>query len=251
MKSAINSISRLEAFAAAAETCSPSVRTGTLLDYAKLLDSHFRVGHDRWEATVDHLKARGDFYGQMQTVDFVKTAGRFDFELLAVFDSPVCGHTMMLARAEDARIMLALIEKGAVFEVELHSWLDAPDHDGVTFEFKQFRDYFLDRAERTSQQSVRPMEYIGLALRLEQADNRRKPIYRWWSSGSGAEQTLSWHHNLFTRSEIEHMQFHGLPLETRHHAIRGKWRDIFDLDGERSYYLEVPEMEAALKALMP
>ncbi|MCS4090226.1 hypothetical protein [Rhizobium sp. BK176] len=242
--------SRLNALAAAAEIGSPSERTSTLLTYAGLLDGHFNSRHGRWDTTRDHLKARGDFYGRMPTVDFVKAAARFDFETVTVFDSTVCGHTLILARADDARIMLASIDSGFIVEVELHGWLDAADGEGVTFELKKFRD-FLGRMERMSQQSIRSMEYIGLALRLEQADNGRKPIHRWWSSGSGAEQALSWHHNLFTRSEIEYMQFNGRPLETRHQAIHGKWRDIFDLDGQRSHYFEVPEMEAALKALMP
>jgi hypothetical protein len=234
---------RLEALAAAAENCSPSARSGALLEYEKLLDSHFDA-----DATRDHLKARGDFYGRMPTVDFIKAAARHDFETLCVFRSHVCSHTLLLARAADARIMLASIESGSVVEVELHGWLDAADGDGVTFELKKFQAYYIPRA---SEQSIRPLEYIGHALRLENADSARKPIYRWWSSGSGAEQTLSWHHNLFTRWEIEFMQFNDRPLETRHHAIHGKWRDIFDLDGARSYYFEVPELEAALKALVP
>jgi hypothetical protein len=232
-------------------TCGPAQRRDALLEYVKLLDAHFSSGAEMWHATEEHLKARGDFYGGMPASAFVKSADRHGFEAIALFNSPICDHTLALARARDARLMLATITQNAVYEVEIHGWLKGSCGDGVAFELKRFR-HLLGRSNRMSKwQCLRPVEHIGSALRLEDVDTLRAPIRQWWSSGSGSEQALSWHHNLFTRSEIDYMQYNGRPLETRHHAIPDPWRDIFDLDGKRFHYIEVPEMEAALRAMIP
>lgn len=245
----LDAIRKLQSSEATIETCAPAKRRDALLAHMKLLDKHFAILDWKWEVAQEYLKARGDFYSRMPVAAFVKAADRHGFEAIALFDSPVCDHTVALARAEDARLMLAMVGPHGVYEVEIHGWLKGPGGQGVAFELNKFRD-FLRGANRISRRELRPVEYIGPALQLEAVDPGRAPFHQWWSSGSGAEQALSWHHNLFTRAEIDYMQYDGRPLETRHHAIPEPWRNIFDLDGERSFYFEVPEMEAALRALI-
>ncbi len=218
----------------------------------KLLeDCHHPSKIDRWSMVREYLRDSREFYRQMSTAEFVKAADAFGFETVASFPSPVCGNTMVLAREDDAQLMLATIAEGTVYEIELHRWvLNA--YRAVSFETRQFGFVVSTNRSRTSK---KPIEFLATALRLEQADEGRTPVSRWWSAGSGAEESLSWHHNLFTWDEREYFKIKFQPLEVeglaRRDVIGGRWRDIFDLDRNRHHYVEIPELELALRNHCP
>lgn len=218
----------------------------------KLLeDCHHPSKIDRWSMVQEYLRDAREFYHQMTTVELVKAADAFGFEALASFPSPVCGNTMVLAREDDAQLMLASIEQGCVYEIELHRWV-MNAHQSVSFEARQFGSVMRTNRSRTSK---KPIEFLATALRLDQADEDRNPVSRWWGSGSGAEEALSWHHNLFTWDEREYVKFKFKPVEAegqaRRAVIKGRWRDIFDLDRNRHHYVEIPELEEVLRSLGP
>jgi hypothetical protein len=198
----------------------------------------------------DYHRSTHDFYQGISTADFIKTALNLDFVAVEAFSSPVCDCTMVLARAGDAQIMLVPIEQGFVNSVELHRWRSTTIPT-FSLESRQFGPTFGKLGSELH--SKLPLEFLSTALRLDQTDDHLFPIQKWWSWGSGAEQKLSWHHNLFTSDEVNHFRFQFASLEaigqSRRDAIKGPWRDIFDLDRARSHYVEVPELETVLRGL--
>ncbi|MCV9964132.1 hypothetical protein OIU34_19810 [Pararhizobium sp. BT-229] len=242
---------RLQDYSRAAELATTDKLSHHLGVYWDFLQScHLPSSRDRWPFVQEYHRATRDFHEGMTMVDLLKAADTFDFVPVEIFSSPVCDSTMVLARAVDAQIMLAPIEQGRVHAIELHRWRSNA-LPSFSFENRQFGP--THGRLSNDRRSRRPLEFLATALRLDQANESHSPIARWWSAGSGAEQTLSWHHNLFTWDEIQHFRFKFGPLETvgqsRRDAIKGPWRDIFDLDRERSHYVEVPEMEAVLTGL--
>jgi hypothetical protein len=242
---------RMRNIARAAELSPADELRHRLGAYWNFLQScHLPSSRDRWPFVQEYHRVTRDFHHGMTTADFLKAVDTFDFVPVEIFSSSVYDSTMVLARAADAQLMLVQIEQGCVYGVELHRWR-AKAPTAVSFESRQFGPTF--GRLNNDRHSRRPIEFLATALRLDETDKSLSPISRWWSMGSGAEQSLSWHHNLFTWDEVQHFRFKFGSLETvgqlRRDAIKGPWRDIFDLDRERSYYVEVPELEAVLTGL--
>jgi hypothetical protein len=203
-----------------------------------------------WSIVQEYLRGAGEFYEDMTTVELVKAASSFDFDTVAFFSSPICDGTMVLMREQDAQIMLVTTNASRVSEIDLHRWTVNANRS-ISFENRYFGSTF--NHTKRSRTSKNPIEFLATSLRLDQIDEARKPILRWWSEGSGAERTLSWHHNLFTWHEIQDAKLSFKPREvvgeSRRDAIPGQWRHIFDFDRERSHVVEVPELEIVLGGL--